>query len=178
MKDDKTLKRNSCMIGAVSLILLILLDQWTKYLAMTHLADGPIPILDGIFSLQYLENRGAAFGLFQGKQALLAVVAVFIAGAMAWIYWKLPQIKRYRALRVIVVLITAGAIGNLIDRVTHNFVVDFFYFELIDFPIFNIADCYVVIAAIVLVILFLFYYKEDDFSFLMTRKSKQKKAGE
>ena len=63
--------------------------------------------------------------------------------------------------------LASGAVGNMIDRVKLDYVVDFFYFRLIDFPIFNVADCYVVIACILFVVLILFYYKDDnDFEFL------------
>ena len=65
-------------------------------------------------------------------------------------------------LKACIVAIAAGAIGNMIDRVRLGYVIDFFYFELIDFPIFNVADIYVTVAAFALVLLILFYYKEDE----------------
>ena len=74
----------------------------------------------------------------------------------------MPQESRYLPLRICSVLLCSGAIGNMIDRLRLNYVVDFFYFNLIDFPIFNVADCYVVAACIFFVLLILFYYKEDD----------------
>ena len=81
--------------------------------------------------------------------------------------WKLPDEKKFVPLRICITLITAGAAGNLIDRVVQGYVVDFLYFILIDFPIFNVADCYVVIACILFIVLILFYYKDDnDFEFL------------
>ena len=68
-------------------------------------------------------------------------------------------------LRITLVLLTAGAIGNMIDRVYHNFVVDFLYFKLINFPIFNVADCYVTIAMGLLIVLILFYYTDEELNF-------------
>ena len=65
----------------------------------------------------------------------------------------------------------AGAFGSLIDRVARGYVVDFFYFKLIDFPIFNVADIYVTVTMVLLIGLILFYYKEEDFEFLR-RKGK------
>ena len=67
--------------------------------------------------------------------------------------------------------VTAGAIGNLIDRIRLNYVVDFLYFELIDFPVFNVADCYITVSMFLLVILVLFYYKDEDFSLIWPKKS-------
>ena len=68
------------------------------------------------------------------------------------------------------ILITDGALGNMVDRTTQGYVVDFLYFKLIDFPIFNVADCYVVCAAGLLILLIGFFYKEDELSFLSSKK--------
>ena len=69
-------------------------------------------------------------------------------------------------------MITAGGIGNLIDRVRLNYVVDFIYFSLIDFPVFNVADIYVTVSMFLLLILVLFYYKDEDFQFLKWKREK------
>ena len=78
----------------------------------------------------------------------------------------------YIKLHVALVFITSGAIGNLIDRVRLDYVVDFIYFSLINFPIFNVADIYVTLSTIYLVILLLFVYKESDLEFLSFRTKK------
>ena len=89
------------------------------------------------------------------------------------IYGRIPYTKKYMPLRICSILLIAGAVGNLIDRVRLNYVIDFFYFKLIDFPIFNVADCYVVVACIIFAFLILFYYKEDsDFDFLRKQKNR------
>ena len=75
---------------------------------------------------------------------------------------KLPFTRRYLPLRVCMVLLVSGALGNVIDRVMHRYVVDFFYFKLIDFPVFNVADIYVTVGTFILAFLLLFYYKEED----------------
>ena len=87
-----------------------------------------------------------------------------------WIYGKLPNAQRYLPLRICIIGICAGAIGNMIDRIYLGYVVDFFYFNLIDFPIFNVADIYVTVSTIVLVFLILFYYQEDEFEELFHRR--------
>ena len=68
------------------------------------------------------------------------------------------------------VLLAAGALGNLIDRMRYSYVVDFLYFKLIDFPVFNVADCYVTVGAVLLAVLILFVYKEEELGFLSLRK--------
>ncbi len=159
--------------GILVIAILVIIDQLTKYLAIQNLKDqAPIIIIKDVFQLFYLENRGAAFGILQNKEWFLTIVPALILAAIFYIVYKLPDEKKYIPLYYICLFISAGAIGNLIDRVRYSFVVDFFYFELIDFPVFNIADSYVSVAAIILVLLGFFYYKDEDFEFL---KSKNKK---
>lgn len=147
--------------------LLFFADQLTKLAALKYLKDGKtINIIGDIFVLQYVENRGAAFGLLQNKQWIFmagALIAVFVVG---YLYCRIPEEKKYNLLRICGILLVSGAFGNFYDRVTRQYVVDFLYFKLIDFPVFNVADCYVVISCILFAVLLLFYYKEEDFSFL------------
>ena len=73
-------------------------------------------------------------------------------------------------MRLCALLVGAGAIGNMIDRIVHHYVIDFLYFSLIDFPVFNVADCYVVIGAVLLILLLFTKYRSDHFEFLDPRK--------
>lgn len=168
MEQPKRKKRPASLLGGLAaVILLIAFDQWTKWLAVQFLKGAAsIPLLPGVLELQYLENRGAAFGMLQNHQMVfVAICAVFVILA-AWFYHLLPDTRRMIPLHIICVLAVAGGIGNAIDRIRLRYVVDFIYFSLIDFPIFNVADCYVVICAVLLIIFYLFYYKDEDFSFL------------
>ena len=79
---------------------------------------------------------------------------------------------RYWPIRLIAVCILAGAWGNMIDRLRLGYVVDFFYFKLIDFPIFNVADIYVSVGTAVLAVLVIFYYKEEDLDRMLKKKQK------
>lgn len=158
----------------VLLGILIFADQFTKKMAVIHLKDKPAKIIiKDVFELNYLENRGAAFGMFQNQTILFVLIAVVMIFAISCIIVKLPMAKKYTGLEVILVFISAGAIGNLIDRIKVDYVVDFFYFILINFPIFNVADIYVSVSCVLLAILILFYYKEDDFAFLQKKKKKE-----
>ena len=172
MKENFTWKR--AFTALFSFILLILLDQWTKSLAVEHLMNqNPFVIIPKVFQLRYLENRGAAFGMMQGQQTFFMISAAIAILFICYAYFKLPWNKRFHPLRVIGLLIGAGAVGNLIDRVCLGYVVDFFYFELIDFPIFNVADIYVTVATFVLAALILFFYKEDELDCLFPKKEKK-----
>lgn len=144
----------------------LFIDQLTKQLAVLALKDqAPWVLIEGVFELRYLENRGAAFGLMQNMQFVFVIGALVICAVIAFLYGRIPQTGRYLPLRICAVLLCAGAVGNMIDRVRLNYVIDFFYFRLIDFPIFNVADCYVVVACAVFVILILFFYQDEDFAF-------------
>ena len=93
--------------------------------------------------------------------------------AVFYVLFKMPPAGKYLPLRILVVLIGAGAIGNVIDRIAFSYVRDFIYFSLIDFPVFNVADIYVTCATILLALTILFYYKDDhDFDFLYRKKGK------
>ena len=98
-----------------------------------------------------------------------------ILGVIVYVLIKTPADKKYTILHVLLVLIAAGSIGNMIDRISQDYVVDFIYFVLIDFPIFNVADIYVTCAMAGLVILILFGYKEEDFAFLSVSKKMTRK---
>ncbi len=154
--------KKSYFVSIIAIVLGVILDQYTKFLAATHLKENPIPIWDGVFELHYLENRGAAFGILQNQQTFFLIMGIVMLLIAALLMIRLPDVKRLVPLKACIVAIAAGAIGNMIDRVRLNYVIDFFYFELIDFPIFNVADIYVTVAAFALVLLILFYYKEDE----------------
>lgn len=159
------------LTGLIGTVLLVALDQWTKLLAVRHLmGQAAVPILDGVFELHYLENRGAAFGILQGQKGIFLLCTALVLVVLAFYYNRMPVTGRFRLLRLVGVLLSAGAVGNLIDRMQHSYVVDFLYFKLIDFPIFNVADCYVTAGAVLLAAAILFVYKEDELGFLSLRK--------
>jgi len=160
----------------LTVILLIFIDQITKYFAVKNLSgNSGIELIKGVFKLYLLEggNSGAAFGILQGQFYFFAVITVLIVGAIVFILLKIPfNDKRYIPMRITLLFLISGAIGNFIDRVYsfittgRSSVVDFLYFHLIEFPIFNVADIYVTLSAIALFVLVIFYYKDSDFGFL------------
>ncbi len=140
--DDK--RKKAGIIGFIGIFLLTALDQWTKYLALTFLSGKPsIVLIPNVFELHYLENRGAAFGIFQDKQIFFIVLTIIYLIGSVWVYFRIPAEKKYALLHTVLIILTAGAMGNFIDRILHHYVIDFFYFSHIDFPIFNVADIYV-----------------------------------
>ena len=163
MKTSNKKKGIGLFLDIIMFAILVYIDQITKNLAVTHLKDKPAFVLmDGVFELHYLENRGAAFGMLQNQKMLFVVIAVVMLAVIAYMLFKLPRTKHFIPLEILLVLVAAGAVGNLIDRVNLNYVVDFFYFKLIDFPIFNVADIYITCSCFVLVLLMFFYYSDED----------------
>ena len=154
-------------IDLAAIALLVLLDQFTKRLAVLHLkGKDPYVLINGALELRYLENHGAAFGLLQNQKIFFIVIASLILLVIGYVLFRMPVEKRYDLLQVLLTLIAAGALGNLIDRVRTDYVVDFIYFSLIDFPVFNVADIYVTVSTFLFVIALMFYYKEQDFVFM------------
>lgn len=186
MKDSQRQERrkriDNLIVWAVFSCFLVLLDQYTKHLAVICLkGKEPFVILQGVFELLYSENRGAAFGMLQGQQFFFFVIGILVLLAASYGMWRLPSWKdsHYCWLGLCITLITAGAAGNMLDRVSQGYVVDFLYFSLIDFPIFNVADIYVTTATAVLLVLLLFYYTEEDLEvFRLTSKAFRHKEDE
>jgi signal peptidase II len=163
--------RRIAMIMIISVIFLIAVDQLTKYLTVLNIDEGAyIPILGNVFGLSYVKNPGAAFGILQEQTWLFVIFTIIILTGIVYTYIKVPNNKKYIPLKITLILFIAGAIGNFIDRIRFKYVVDMLYFKLINFPVFNAADCYVVIGAILLIVLMLFKYKEEDFAFMKRRQ--------
>ena len=90
------------------------------------------------------------------------IVTIIVLLAIGFVFNRIPHEKKFTSMRWILVVLAAGAVGNMIDRIANGYVVDFLYFELINFPVFNVADCYVVISAVLAVLLIIFYYDDND----------------
>ena len=155
------------LLFIAGIVLLTASDQCTKYLASFYLKDTEgITLIPGALKLQYLENRGMAFGMLQGKQVFLILICIIFLGAAVLLFFRVPKNSYYVPLITVTAVLAGGAAGNLIDRILRGYVVDFIYFSLIDFPVFNVADIYVVCGGIALVLIVIFKYKDGDFSFL------------
>lgn len=155
-------------------LLALFVDQFTKRLAVERLkGQESIPLIPGALELRYLENRGAAFGMLQNQKTLFLIMTVFVLLAAVFILWNMPSQRRYRTLHLMGAFLMAGALGNFIDRASQNYVVDFIYIRLIDFPIFNVADMYVSFVCVAgIFVIFFGPYREEDFAFLKTAAEK------
>lgn len=147
------------MIYVIIIATLIGLDQLSKYWALEYLQEiGSIPIIENIFHLTYVENRGAAFGMLKDNQIIFIIVAMIVT--IGGIYY-LNTRKIHRLGQSAIVMIIAGAIGNMIDRVRLGFVVDYFDFRFIWEYVFNVADIFVVVGTIMLCIYIVVFEEKD-----------------
>lgn len=134
-------------------IVMIILDQWTKWLVVNNMeVRESIPIIEGIFHLTSHRNAGAAFGILQGQMWLFYIATVIVIGVV--IYYIQTEGKKSPWLATALGLVLGGAIGNFIDRVLFGAVVDFLdvYIFSYNYPIFNIADMALVTGVIMLII--------------------------
>ncbi len=161
------------LFDAILAAILIAVDQFTKHLAIIHLKDqSSFVLIEGVLELQYLENRGSAFGMLQNQKFFILFVGMIFLAVLLFFLWKLPAKKKYGFLHILITMIIAGGIGNMIDRLRFDYVVDFISFILINYPIFNGADIYIVVGTICLFILLLFVYKESDLDFLSFKQNR------
>ncbi len=161
------------LLDLLLFILLIVADQVTKYLAIVHLkGQEAIALIDGVLELQYLENRGSAFGMLQNQKVFLLFVGVLFMAVLLFFVIKMPAEKKFIPANIVFTMVMAGGIGNMIDRIRFDFVVDFISFVLINFPIFNVADIFIVIGTFSLFVLFMFVYKEKDLEFLSFKQNR------
>lgn len=161
----------SLLFYIIGIAVLTELDQITKVLAESKLMGKPdFKVIGDAFVFSYLRNEGAAWGMLSGKINLFLIFTVIVVLLVTYVIINLPVTKKYVPLLITCTLLVSGASGNFIDRVRFGYVRDFIYFKLINFPVFNVADCYVTVSVVLLIILILFVYKEDDFNFLKISK--------
>ena len=140
------------VMTSAAVVNLLLVDQFVKAAAVSCLkGKAAVPVLDQFFHLAYVENRGCAWGLLQGQVWPLAVFAMV---ALAFLVWKRRDIFPKGGWgHLAEVLLYAGVLGNLLDRLSRGCVVDMFDFHwgVHHFPVFNVADAYITVAAAILI---------------------------
>lgn len=195
----KDIFRKIC-VPILSVLAIIGLDQWTKFLVITNLSNiaektlratfkaspdeiwaiKEVPVIKEALVLSFVKNQGMAWGMLQNKQIVFIIITPIVVAALIAIYYRMPFTKKYILLRICDIFLVGGALGNLIDRVArggnlfHGYVVDMIYAKIINFPVFNIADSFITVGFAILVISMFFVYKEEDFDLIFgTGKNKK-----
>ena len=153
---------------------LVVIDQITKYFARADLADGDFVIWENVFCFSLRQNKGAAWSMLDGKVDFLTALSIVLLVIICYFYMKIPEGRKYDIIRFLALALGAGGLGNVIDRVRMGSVTDFLYIELIDFPVFNIADCYITFSVFIFILLAIFHYKDADLEFMGLDKTKKK----
>lgn len=147
------------MLAAIIVVLSVVLDQVTKLIVVNNMGEyEKIPFIDGFMSFKRVHNTGGGWSILDGggfERFLLIGVSV---GAMAVVAYILAKFyRRHILMNLSLAMILGGGIGNMIDRIRLQYVVDFFHTEFIDFPTFNVADCFISVGAVLLAVYILFF---------------------
>lgn len=149
----KAMSRRFYGYGGISIlfaVLLLVVDQVTKYyISLSLKPAGTISVIDGLLEFTYLENTGAAFGLFKNSMWIVSAITIvaFTCMAAALFLYRRHTFFSYASLTLLI----SGGVGNLIDRFSYGFVIDFIHVMFFDY-IFNFADCCVTVGAVLLMI--------------------------
>ena len=138
---------------------IVALDQFTKYLVVANIPlHGQVDAIPGLFGLTYVQNTGAAFSAFRGMQWLFALIFALFTLLLVWEFakkrWGLTRLEHW-----LLVAVYAGGLGNMIDRLRFGYVVDMIHLEFMDFPVFNVADCFITCGCIGLMVHLVFFNK-------------------
>lgn len=145
--------------------LLIILDQLSKYIVVMNLkGNPPLVIKEGFLNLFYLENRGAAFGILQGRRIIFTIITIVVILILLKVLFQNYK-NSSKTLKLCISLILGGTIGNFIDRIRLHYVVDFVSVRIFeyDFAVFNLADVFIVIGTILLIILIIKHDSDESF---------------
>ena len=145
-------------------VIVVAVDQYTKYLTLANIAlFEHIPFIPNFLGFTYVQNTGAAFSSFEGQQWLFVLIFAALTVGILWEYFKSPMpFTKFE--RWCIASVYAGGLGNMIDRVRYGYVVDMIETLFMDFPVFNVADCFITCGCFALIISLFFnreFWKED-----------------
>ena len=139
---------------------IVAVDQLTKFLVIANIplyAD--VPFIPGVIQLTYVRNTGAAWSMFSGMQWLFVLVFVVVTVAILWEYFKKPMgFSKFE--RICIAAVYGGGLANMIDRVRLGYVVDMIETQFMEFPVFNVADCFITCGCILFLVSLVFFNKQ------------------
>ena len=134
-------------------------DQYTKFLTVANIPlHGQMDFVPGVLSLTFVRNYGAAWSSFQGMIWLFTLIFIFLTAVIVWEFSK-KRMPFTNLERWCIAAIYGGGLGNMIDRLRLGYVVDMIQTEFMDFPVFNVADCFITCGCIALMIHLVFFNK-------------------
>ena len=145
--------------------LIVIIDQITKYLTVSLIPlFSRVDFIPGVLSLTYVQNTGAAWSMFEGMQWMFALIFLVLTVAVLYEYFKAPlPFSRFE--RWCIAAIYGGGLGNMIDRVRFGYVIDMIKTDFMNFPVFNVADCFITCGCFAMIFSLLFinkaFWKDD-----------------
>lgn len=160
------------IIAVIFAVLMIGVDQLSKYLIEQNIAlYESIPVIDKVLNFTYIRNEGAVFGILQDMRWLLiSLTAIILVVCLGLV---IKKAFKSRMMNWAIMIILAGGIGNMIDRIFRGYVVDFIDVQFVDFYIFNIADCCVVVGV---VLIFLYFISDTIREYRLGKKKSNEEA--
>lgn len=160
------------IIAVIFAVLMIGVDQLSKYLIEQNIAlYESIPVIDKVLNFTYIRNEGAVFGILQDMRWLLiSLTAIILVVCLGLV---IKKAFKSRMMNWAIMIILAGGIGNMIDRIFRGYVVDFIDVQFVDFYIFNIADCCVVVGV---VLIFLYFISDTIWEYRLGKKKSNEEA--
>lgn len=136
---------------------IVAVDQWTKFLTVSHLAlYQHVEFLPGFLGFTYVQNTGAAFSSFEGQQWLFVLIFAVFTAVIVWEYRnKTMGFTKFE--RWCIAAVYGGGLGNMIDRFRLGYVVDMIKTEFVEFPVFNVADCFITCGCIAVLVSLIFF---------------------
>ena len=139
---------------------IVALDQYTKYLTVANIPlGGHADAIPGLFNFTYVQNTGAAWSSFEGMIWLFVLIFVVFTAVIIWEFskkrWGFTMFERW-----MIVAVYAGGMGNIIDRIRLGYVVDMINLDFMNFPVFNVADCFITCGCILLLVHLIFFNKQ------------------
>lgn len=155
---NKLIKTSPFLIFGQIILVVVVLDQWSKSVVTSRLSEGAIvPVVEGFFNMTLVYNRGAAFGIFAHlpdsvRWPILAITSTIALAAV--VYFLLNDFAKDRLAQIALGMIAGGAVGNIIDRISLGKVVDFidWFYGSYHWPAFNVADSAICVGVVVLIV--------------------------
>ena len=148
------------ILMGIMAVCIVVADQVTKFITVANIPLlGNVPAIDGVFHFTFVQNTGAAFSSFEGMQWLFALIFILFTGLILWDYFKksmpFSQFERW-----MIVAVYGGGLGNMIDRLRLGYVVDMIRVDFMEFPVFNVADCFITCGCIALIASLVLFNKD------------------
>ena len=161
---NKLIEKRVQIMGSYLILttILVIIDQLTKYLTVENIASHElVEVIPNILSFTYIQNSGAAFSILEGQMLFFYIVSVIVIAFL--LYYMYTEAQNNKILGILLSIVLAGTIGNFIDRLLYQYVIDMIQLEFVNFAIFNVADMFLTVGVALLFIYTLFEDRINEY---------------